>query len=321
MSVSTPLVSVIVPIYNTEKYLRACIESVIHNTYRNLEIILIDDGSTDGCPLICDEYAALDSRIKVIHQSNQGLVQSRQIGIKASKGEWFAFVDSDDSVSSDTYSQMVENALQHGSDVVWCDLQLISNTGNTVAPIHFSPNAQIMVRRLLRLEVRGWFSSKIIRRSFFDLCDIRVFPEHNMYEDVLLSVELLVGRPQMSYVDKPLYRYNRMNESAMTAEGTFVVIRAIPNIRHIYDYLCDKGLWKTYADSFAFLAMSAKLSLLLDGKIHEARSFFPYAHKHLKAYRMQTPVSGVYWIAFNGGDLGWQIFKRYRQWVGGRKRL
>ena len=88
-----PLISVIVPIYHVEQYLRRCIDSIIGQTYKNLEIILVDDGSDDGCPAICDEYARKDNRIVVIHKDNGGLSDARNVGIDIAKGEYLAFVD------------------------------------------------------------------------------------------------------------------------------------------------------------------------------------------------------------------------------------
>ena len=95
------LISVIVPIFKVEDYLRKCVDSVINQTYKNLEIILVDDGSPDNCPKICDEYANQDSRIKVIHKENGGLSDARNAGMKIAKGEYVSFIDSDDYISCD----------------------------------------------------------------------------------------------------------------------------------------------------------------------------------------------------------------------------
>ena len=93
------LISVIVPVYNVEKYLEACIDSILQQTYEKIEIILVDDGSTDSCGKICDEYASKDSRLKVLHKGNGGLSSARNAGIKVATGEWITFIDSDDYIS------------------------------------------------------------------------------------------------------------------------------------------------------------------------------------------------------------------------------
>ena len=102
----TPLISVIIPVYNVEKYLRRCLDSVIAQTYQNLEIICVDDGSIDDSGKICDQYAVRDARIKVIHQENQGLSAARNRGIDAADGEYIAFVDSDDYILEDMFERL-----------------------------------------------------------------------------------------------------------------------------------------------------------------------------------------------------------------------
>lgn len=112
------LVSVVVPIYNVEKYLDRCVESIVNQTYKNLEIILVDDGSPDDCPAMCDEWAKKDSRIKVVHKTNAGLGMARNTGIDNATGEYIFFIDSDDYIDFDTVKKCVQNATNNHSDVV-----------------------------------------------------------------------------------------------------------------------------------------------------------------------------------------------------------
>lgn len=111
------MISVIVPVYNVEKYLNRCVDSIINQTYRDLEIILVDDGSPDNCGKICDEYAALDPRIKVIHKENGGLSDARNAGLDKATGEYIAFVDSDDWVEPETYNMMISAIQKSQSDI------------------------------------------------------------------------------------------------------------------------------------------------------------------------------------------------------------
>lgn len=112
------LISVIVPVYNVEAYLGECIDSLIHQTYDMLEIILVDDGSTDASGTICDDYAKRDGRIKVIHQSNQGQAAARNAGIDIAQGEYISFVDSDDYIELDTYQSLMQQMEKYGLDVI-----------------------------------------------------------------------------------------------------------------------------------------------------------------------------------------------------------
>ena len=114
------LISVIVPIYNVEKYLDRCVDSIINQTYKNLEIILVDDGSPDNCPQMCDDYAKKDRRIKVVHKENGGLSDARNVGMKVATGEYVSFIDSDDYVSLDFYETLLETIVDNDSDIVEC---------------------------------------------------------------------------------------------------------------------------------------------------------------------------------------------------------
>ncbi len=115
-----PLISVIVPVYKVEPYLRRCLDSIVGQTYRNLEIILVDDGSPDNCGAICDEYAAKDGRIKVIHQENRGLSAARNAGLELVSGQYIGFLDSDDWIELDMYSYLLQNIEKYCADIAVC---------------------------------------------------------------------------------------------------------------------------------------------------------------------------------------------------------
>lgn len=117
-----PLISVIVPIYNVEKYLARCVDSIVNQTYKNLEIILIDDGSPDRCPQMCDDYAEKDSRIKVVHKKNGGLSDARNAGMAVATGEYISFIDSDDYVSDDFFECLLDVMNKENSDIVECSV-------------------------------------------------------------------------------------------------------------------------------------------------------------------------------------------------------
>ena len=115
-----PKISIIIPVYNVEKYLDRCIDSIINQSLKDIEIILVDDGSPDNCPQLCDEWAKKDSRIKVIHKENAGLGMARNTGMQHATGEYIAFIDSDDYVDLDMYAKLLEKAELHNADIVYC---------------------------------------------------------------------------------------------------------------------------------------------------------------------------------------------------------
>ena len=128
----TPLISVIIPVYNVEKYLHRCLDSVIAQTYQNIEIICVDDGSIDESGRICNQYAVRDARIKVIHQENQGLSAARNRGLDAAEGEYIAFVDSDDYILEDMYKKMLDKLLNYNVDLCVCQWQYEFSDGRQV---------------------------------------------------------------------------------------------------------------------------------------------------------------------------------------------
>lgn len=125
----TPLISVIIPVYNVEAYLDRCVESIVNQTYRNLEIILVDDGSPDNCSAMCDTWAARDSRIKVIHKENGGVTSARLRGVAEASGDWIAFADGDDFLEPWMYERLMKNALEHDADISHCGYRMVLPSG------------------------------------------------------------------------------------------------------------------------------------------------------------------------------------------------
>lgn len=127
------LISVVVPIYKVEKYLVKCIDSIIEQSYRNIELILVDDGSPDSCPQICEEYRKKDSRIKVIHKQNGGLSDARNAGMEIATGEWITFIDSDDYVGINFLKELYSSAINTKADISICDYKSVSDdTGQEI---------------------------------------------------------------------------------------------------------------------------------------------------------------------------------------------
>lgn len=116
-----PQISVIVPVYKTEKYLDRCVKSILSQTYSNIELILVDDGSPDKCPEMCDQYALEDSRVRVVHEKNSGVSVARNTGLNIASGNYITFVDSDDYIEPDMYEKMMDKAVSYDCDVVMCD--------------------------------------------------------------------------------------------------------------------------------------------------------------------------------------------------------
>lgn len=222
-----PKLSVIVPVYNTEKYLHQCVDSIIGQSVAGLEIILVNDGSKDNSGAVCDEYASKHEHVTVIHKPNGGIISARKAGVAAAKGRYIAFVDSDDWIEPDMYAQMLDCALGHGADAVLCDIRFETSKGavlqeNAVpAGRYHKQGLQQLYATMLfhygqeRPGVHPSLCSKIIRRDIverviFDVDDSIVYGE-----DVLCSYPSLLDAECICVLHRPLYHY-RQNFSSVT---------------------------------------------------------------------------------------------------------
>lgn len=210
-----PLITVIVPLYNVEQYLRRCIESIICQTYDNLEIILVDDGSQDQSGVICDEYAFKDKRIKVIHQNNAGVSEARNAGIDNANGNYIQFVDGDDWIERDACKKALDIAIEQNADIVWFGFREVFPKGKIVVwgkDLSGEQDKKEMMGDLLRLGIRNNVWSKLFAVDLFD--GVR-FPKGRVYsEDVAVVYKLVHYAKKIYATDEILYNYMRRKGSS-----------------------------------------------------------------------------------------------------------
>jgi len=221
-----PLFSIIIPVYNVEAYLKQCVDSVINQTYKNIEIILVDDGSPDNSPKICDKYAAYDNRIKVIHKENGGLSDARNEGIKKAQGDYLIFVDSDDKLASDKiFSELVEFITEKNSDIIYCSsVTRFNNDTNNYSfektNISFgkqTPDTLFNLASRNHYIFAAWLF--IVRREI--IIDNNIFfIKGLLHEDMEWIPRLLCSQKDLTIdiFTKPFYLY-RFNPNSIT--GTF----------------------------------------------------------------------------------------------------
>lgn len=216
------MISVIVPIYNVEKYLHRCIESIINQTYTNLQIILVDDGSPDNCGIICDEFAQKDSRIKVIHQKNKGVSAARNAGLEVATGEYVGFVDPDDYIDEQMYGNMLDALRETNSDLVICGYDYVNEQGNVLRPYE-EKDVQILTQKeYMSMQfdmpptIRHTVWNKLFKaRSWGNLR----FPENlKSSEDVVVLTEYAKRIEKIIFIHKPLY-LNTVREGSATHGG------------------------------------------------------------------------------------------------------
>ncbi|MDO5558705.1 MAG: glycosyltransferase family 2 protein [Oscillospiraceae bacterium] len=218
---SDTLISIIVPIYNVEKYLDECVRSLINQTYRNIEIILVDDGSPDNCPQMCDKYALTDSRIRVVHKKNGGLSDARNAGIEVANGKYYAFIDSDDYISVLFIEMLYNAAVSENAQIVQTNLVRFRDGEMPVEPDTASPSVKTYTGRQMNYNLYGeiyvptvvvW--SKLYRAELFD--NIR-FPVGKINEDEFTTYKLFYKSEKVCFIDLPLYFYRFNSESIMNS--------------------------------------------------------------------------------------------------------
>ena len=212
-------ISVIVPVYNIAPYVAKCIESLLEQTFSGIEIILVDDGSTDGSGRICDEYRQKDSRIHVIHKENGGISSARNAGIAAASGKYIGFVDGDDWVSGEMYQELYDLAESEKAQIVSCRYREVYGEDDGVAAggerTFSSLSQKTALKRFFLRQISESVWDKLFLRSMFS--DIR-FPEGEINEDTCVVVRLLMQSRKVVFLDRELYFY-RKRTGSITRSG------------------------------------------------------------------------------------------------------
>ena len=220
-NISGPLISLIVPVYNVKDYLKTCLQSILEQTYKNLEIILVDDGSDDGSSGICDEYARMDQRIKTIHLPHSGVSAARNAGLAAATGELLGFVDSDDWIDHDMYQYLYTLMQEHDADVSACTYlleqegrpsKIINNTGKLYV---FSRKE--IIRALVKNDlVKNYLWAKLFKRKLFDRLS---FPVGRVYEDVAVLYKVFYSSQKVVLSCVSKYHYMIHKNESITRGG------------------------------------------------------------------------------------------------------
>ena len=210
-----PLISVIVPVYKVEPYLRKCVDSILSQTYTNLEVILVDDGSPDGCPAICDEYAAKDSRVKVIHKENGGLSDARNAGMAQATGVYLSFVDSDDLLPENAVEALLEAALRENAQLVIGRHKRFEDEPEQILETAASIQSLTPVEAMEDMLKNGCASwARLYRKEIHQ--DV-LFPVGEINEDEAIVLRLLERCERIAFTNAVVYHYRCRPESITTA--------------------------------------------------------------------------------------------------------
>ena len=214
-------ISIIVPVYKTERFLNACIASILAQTFTDFELILVDDGSPDGCPALCDAAAAKDSRIRVIHKKNGGQSTARNAGLDAAHGEWIAFVDSDDTITPDYCAKLYAAVQATGAQMAVCNYRQVDESGQPLKEQYLHVRAEVLDQKqalehctLLPYMV-VW--NKLFHAAIFEKLRFR---ENLIYEDTILMAQAIEQTEKVVNIPDQMYLYRKVRGSTMNSKVT-----------------------------------------------------------------------------------------------------
>ena len=267
-------ISVVIPVYNVEDYLEECLNSICSQSFKDIEIICVDDGSTDGSSDILKEYASRDKRIKVISQDNQGLGASRNNGLDIAEGKYVYFIDGDDYIDSDALEKLHGNAVANGSDMVIFRFQTFGGDDNVHSRIeeyrideifgdidysNFTFKYEDAKKHVLNTAFSACL--KLYRKDFLDSFDDFRFPEGLAFEDIPFHANAMVRASRLSFVNEPLYHYRSNPKSILnyTADG-FDIFKIIDMVE---DFLKENGYYTNLEDEFIFFKVAQILVYII----------------------------------------------------------
>lgn len=299
------LVSIIVPVYKAEKYIHQCIDSLLTQTYSNIEVILVDDGSPDNCGKICDEYAAKDYRVKVIHQQNGGVSVARQTGIDHATGEYSIHADPDDWVELNMIEELVAKAVADNADMVICDFYRESKSDR----IHVCQNpgddlsASAVLRKILSQQLHGSCCNKLVNRSHIE--GIGFIPEDLcILEDELYNIRILARKIKVSYLPKAFYHYRVENEHSLCdtiSEKSFKSkVKAVSEI----ESFCLANVAGIVSLDFIRIKRNVLFDALRTKRYEALMKLYPEQKEAMinsgTPYRLLAPVSSCIALALRG---------------------
>lgn len=277
------LISIIVPIYNVEQYLDRCVQSILKQTYTNLEIFLVDDGSPDGCGAMCDDYAKNDNRIKVIHKKNGGLSDARNVAIDVATGEYIAFVDSDDYVSADYVETLYRLCKKYQCKVSVASFQTFLEDSEPVllSNKEYHEDCQSAIEAIEQMFYQEKFDTaawaKLYHRSLFDT-GIR-YPKGLLYEDLPTTYLLMAESDKVAFCNRFVYYYLLRSNSI---EGSEFCPRKMDSALKIFDMMEEhRELISKVQKAFNCRMMSFSFHLLL--KMPKG-----YEHKDILCNRIKS---------------------------------
>lgn len=297
--INLPRVSIIVPVYNGEKYLRRCLDSILFQTLENWECILVDDGSSDKSGEICDEYSAKDTRFRVIHKKNSGVSSARNAGLEAAQGEWIGFIDADDWIEKQTYELAVKTAEENNVELVQWNSWAVDENGNKKAFY----DADVLNKGFFTLEdcctyFHGSMWNKIVLRKLF--CSTKICFDENIThcEDRIVAFKCYMAASKCYQLEDFLYNYFQRSNSALhslTIEKVLQEKQGIETMENFISKTMQKKLQKLFTN-FKCVCRSDALLGLKEPDFRLYRSIFPETTRFLLFKKRKATL--IFWLAF-----------------------
>lgn len=275
-------ISVVLPIYNVANYLDECVKSVLNQSYADFELILVDDGSTDGSQTLCDQYKQKDKRIIVIHQKNGGLSSARNTGIKCAHGKYIALIDSDDYIAYDYIEQLYNAIVENSADISMCDFQKVTEDSKLkeIKILDQSENKHLILDKeeTIKEVYNGNFHgidfvswAKMYKLDLFRENNI-YFPEGKLHEDAFTTYKLFYLSHKIAYIDVPLYFYRIRNGSITSSPFSIKRLDMIQATREEYQFFEGVGNYELMKLAFVDHLHKVKFILkMLDGASTDTR--------------------------------------------------
>ena len=310
---NSPLVSIIIPIYNSELFLDKCIQSAINQTYRNIEIILVDDGSIDSSGEICDNYTSIDPRVKTIHKINGGLVSSRKAGLRASTGDYIFYIDGDDWIELDVIKNYVDQVLKYDADIV-VSSHIVNLEGredilmNTLLPGVYNKeelrstiySKMLYTGKFSQFGIFSYSWGKLYRRELLLQIQLEVDESITMGEDALCLYPALLDANTLVILQQPGYHYRQRADSLIKSLKRVEISR----MQKVYDNLKKAFLDRGALDMMLPQLQQYLLSLLIINtqgpNSKDATTIYPFSKIKL----------GQNLIIYGGGTLGQHVYKK-----------
>lgn len=239
-----PLLSVIVPVYNVSAYLDRCVASLVGQSFQHFEILLVDDGSTDGSGAICDHWARTDARVRVLHQSNRGQSAAKNRALSVARGSLIGFVDGDDWVEREMYETLIGQMRLNGANVGACAFMYVfpdrcTHAGRDTGQVHVYPRAKALLQMALQQDLMFESTLKVYARTVIG--DAR-FPEGKLYEEVRFAMEMAPRLGTVVYVDRPYYHYLQGRAGSTNASFPEAKLAIVETCDAFAQSLDDEGL-------------------------------------------------------------------------------